>query len=273
MSQTALLHRPDSGVSPDSEFDVRSVRSITIAPHHNGPTGSGHGGVFAGRLAALVGGGPVAVRLQRPVPLATELLVEVAPDGSHAVRRADDDTGEVIATARRVDPLPDPAPGIGMLGDLRWVPGVPLARLETDHPCPTCFACGTERQDGLRLRPHLLGGVCVASWTPEFPGVAAGDVVPDWMVWAALDCGSAGPALDLVVADQAILTGELIADVRWSARASTDLLLTSQVIDRDGRRTVTEVALLAHDEVLAVARATWITVDRAVLERLARPSC
>lgn len=273
MSQTALLHRPDSGVSPDSAFDVRSVRSITIAPHHNGPTGSGHGGVFAGRLAALVGGGPVAVRLQRPVPLATELLVEVAPDGSHAVRRADDDTGEVIATARRVDPLPDPAPGIGMLGDLRWVPGVPLARLETDHPCPTCFACGTERQDGLRLRPHLLGGVCVASWTPEFPGVAAGDVVPDWMVWAALDCGSAGPALDLVGADQAILTGELIADVRWSARASTDLLLTSQVIDRDGRRTVTEVALLAHDEVLAVARATWITVDRAVLERLARPSC
>ena len=126
-----------------------------------GPPESGNGGWVCGHAAVLLDPGPdesVTVRLRTPPPLDRELQVgsgetdgrrtlEVA-DGEHPVAQA------TVGTA--LEPTGTP-------------PLVSFAAATTageayeglaDHPFPTCFSCGTAREegDGLRLRPGRVAG-------------------------------------------------------------------------------------------------------------------
>src|SRR5687768_15326232 len=132
---------------------------MRIAARYNGPVGSGNGGITAGRLAAYVGAEVVEVTLRRPPPLDVDLRV----DASGGTARLYD--GDVLV-----------AEAVPAEGPLEAGPVVDLATAREaeaafggleDHPYPTCFACGTERTDGLGLRPGPVGdGAVAAVWTP-----------------------------------------------------------------------------------------------------------
>lgn len=231
---------------------------VLINPHYNGPTGCGHGGVSAGRFAEVINPTSASVRLARPIPLGTELDATHTGNGPVEIRAGE----RLIAT---VTPLAEP---LGV-GDLVPVADDVLAAAEArspfafgkDHPYPLCFGCGNARpdHDGLELFAGRLdhGDRFGVRWTPAGLGE-----VPPWLVWGALDCPTAAPAMDAVESGSKVLTGTLTVDIRDSVVAGQQHQILSRLVDVDGRKVHTEGALLAADgATLAVVAATWIIVD------------
>ena len=245
--------------------------SIIIDKRYCGPPNSGNGGYVCGRLAAHIQGG-AEVTLRAPPPL-DRRLEAVATDGTSWELR---DDAAVVATGRAAS--------------------VELARLEQasfdeacaaelatpikphEHPLPTCFVCGPARAhgDGLRIFPGLLArqppnasAVFAAAWTPNTTLAAEdGRVAPEFL-WAALDCPTGyASSHDRETGrfDRApILLGRMSARIETRPRPGERCVITAWEAGRDGRKRVGEAAV--HGEtgtLLAVARATWIAVDRDV---------
>ncbi|HEY7719575.1 MAG TPA: hypothetical protein VH915_12485, partial [Pedococcus sp.] len=161
--------------------------TFTIPARFCGPPESGNGGWTSGHLAALVATTPdrpaVSVRLRTPPPL----------DRALQVRRVDAAVVEVVdgdvvvasaqpASALATTGLPEPVTFAEAQAVASSYAGL------HDHPFPTCFSCGTERDpgDALCLRPGPLPGregVHAAAWVPT--------EVSTEVVWAALDCPGA----------------------------------------------------------------------------------
>jgi hypothetical protein len=126
------------------------------------------------------------------------------------------------------------------------------------HPFPTCFGCGTDRSDGLGLTPGPVPGSSVhaTSWTPALDGP-----VPPWLVWAALDCPSGGPALATVAPGTAVVTGELSVDIREPLAGGACYQILSRCQERSGRAFRTHAAIVDDaGRHVALAAATWIAV-------------
>lgn len=235
---------------------------IVIESCYNGPPDSGHGGVSAGRFAAEVDARRAAVRLAAPIPVDTPLIVAPLDAGavevrSHLIR---------IATVRPLD------------GGLRMAP---FGRLEShlvrlaergffgqpgnEHPFPTCFGCGADRPDGdgLLLAPGRVAGMGLYAthWSPSLD-----DDVPPWLVWAALDCSSAGPALAAIGSHEVIVTGELSVDIHQPLSGDERYQMIARLNGRDGRKITTEAAAVDERGVnRAVASTTWIVLPRPVM--------
>jgi hypothetical protein len=247
------------------------MASVIIDKRYCGPPNSGNGGYVCGRLARHIAGG-AEVTLRAPPPLEKPLDAVAANDGSWELR----DGVTILATGRSAS--------------------VELARLETagfdeasaaerltplkphEHPLPTCFVCGPARahDDGLRIfagplarQSHAARGVLAATWVPD-PTLAADDglVAPEFL-WSALDCPT-GYATNYDAASGSyertpILLGRMSARIEARPRPGERCVVTAWEAGRDGRKRVAEAA--AHGEdgtLLAVARATWIAVDRQV---------
>lgn len=245
------------------------MTQIIIDKRYCGPPNSGNGGYVCGRLARHIPGG-AEVTLRAPPPLDTPLGAIGTDDGAWELR----DGAKVVATGRAVS--------------------VELARLEKaslkeacaaelltpvkphEHPLPTCFVCGPARAkgDGLRIFAGPLGrnsqnAVLAASWTPD-PNLAADDgpVAPEFL-WSALDCPT-GYACNYNQEsnsfDQApLLLGRMSARIEARPRPGDRCIITAWPTGRDGRKRMAEAAL--HNEagkLLAVARTTWIAVEREV---------
>jgi hypothetical protein len=228
---------------------------ITIASHHNGPPGSGHGGVTAGRLAELVDPCRAAVRLHAPIPIETPLVPTRTSNGAVELRSGAD----LVATARPLDRQLEVAGFDPLPAELvaRAEQGWPSA---DDHSFPTCFGCGPARRsgDGLLLRPGPVPGhdVNATGWAPPGSGET-----PAWLIWAALDCASAGPAVDPAAPGQVMVTGELAVEVRRPVTGGAACVLVSRQVSVQGRKVVTEAALLdGSGSMRAVALATWFRV-------------
>ena len=223
----------------------------TIPPEHNGPPGSGHGGVAAGRLAPLVDPRRAVVRLHAPIPLATPLEPVVGPDGAVDVVVDGQRVASVRPLAEPLGVTLDPVPRslVAAAAD-GWLAGEP-------HPFPTCFGCGDARTEpGLGLQPAAIAGhdVHAALWTAP-----AGDVVPPWLIWAAIDCPSGIPAM---AAAGRVVTGELAVEVLASLPGGAEAQIVSRITGRSGRKVRTEAAVLdAQGGTVAVARATWFALD------------
>ena len=131
---------------------------MIIEARYNGPPGTGNGGYCAGRFAAQVSAVDGAVvTLRQPPPLDTELTVE-RTDGTVRIL----DGGRLVAEAFAA-PLTAPAVAPVTLPDAsaaaRGYAGF------ADHPFPTCYVCGPERHDGLRIFPGPLAeGRTAAPW-------------------------------------------------------------------------------------------------------------
>jgi len=247
------------------------MTSVIIGKRYCGPPNSGNGGYVCGRLAQHVVGG-AEITLRAPIPLDKQLDIVAAGDELWELR----DGATCIATARPAD--------------------VELTRLETasfdeartaelltsikphQHPLPHCFVCGPARAqgDGLRIsagprvrRSHDGLVVLAGTWTPD-PGLIAEDgLVASEFLWSALDCPTGYATLHDQLSGSfdrtPILLGRMSARIVARPGAGERCVITAWPIGCDGRKRFAEAAV--HDDtgrLLAVARATWIAVDRLI---------
>jgi hypothetical protein len=247
------------------------MTSVIIDKRYCGPPNSGNGGYVCGRLARHIAGA-AEVTLRAPPPLDKPLDVVATEDGSWELR----DGATVVATGRAAH--------------------LELARLETasfddasaaelltpvkphEHPLPTCFVCGPARAqgDGLRIFAGPLtrqsrngSAVLAASWIPD-PTLKAEDglVAPEFL-WSALDCPTGyACSYDPETGNSdrtPILLGRMSARIETRPRPGERCVITAWEAGRDGRKRLAEAAAYGETgTLLAVARATWIAVDRQV---------
>ncbi|WP_432993115.1 hypothetical protein [Dactylosporangium sp. CA-233914] len=220
---------------------------MRIAARYNGPPGSGNGGYSAGLLATALGLAPAEVTLRRPPPLETDLtLVRDAVAGMGRAMHGDDLVAEARAAAGRPDA----------------VPPVPLADAEAaatayagllDHPFPTCFVCGTGRDDGLGLRPGPLPDARTAT-----PWHVPGDV-DEVMMWAALDCPGGWAVL---APGRPYVLGRQSAWIDALPAPGDVCVVMGRHVGGEGRKAETQSTVYGPSgAALAVARATWIAVS------------
>ena len=243
--------------------------SLVIPSRFCGPPGSGNGGYVCGRIAAYLDG-PVTVTLRLPAPLGTRMVIERDDEG--AVRIHDGGTLIAEATSSPGSPAVEMAveiPGAVSMADARTAAG--RSRYYTDPIFPGCFVCGMGRRsgDGLRIFPGPLTGrpLWAAPWTPD-PSVTGADgrVRPE-VAWAALDCPSGIAAAEAasLAPDTAVLLGRMTASLTVLPLAGDQCRVIAWPCGRDGRKLTAGSALLGPGgEVIAAARAVWLTVPRPV---------
>jgi hypothetical protein len=213
---------------------------MRILARFNGPPGSGNGGWTAGAFAAAagarVGGPPVEVTLRVPPPLDTELTV-----AGDEVRH-----GDTLVASLAWPDAPPPMTGPVDPAGAGIYPGFAA------HPFPTCYVCGPDRPDGLRIFPgRLPDGRTAASWTvPDDVGFAT--------VWAALDCPGGWTVLD---ADHPHLLGRITATVAELPEPGAVCVVAGEATARSGRKAMVTTTLYGPDGApIAAAGATWIAM-------------
>jgi hypothetical protein len=220
---------------------------MIIEGRFNGPPGSGNGGYCAGRFAVAAGVQPPAeVTLRRPPPLDTPLTLSTQ-DGSVQVR---DSAGEVVAEVRSAELAAAWVPAVG------WDDAVEASTRYpgfASHPFPTCFVCGPEREDGLRLFPGRLADGRTAT-----PFAAPPDISVE-LVWAALDCPG-GWAVPLE--GRPYVLGRMAARIDAVPAAGEHCVVMGIVTGEDGRKAFTLTTLYGQDGTpMAHARATWVALS------------
>jgi hypothetical protein len=231
------------------------VTTLAIAKRFCGPPTSANGGYFCGLVASL-STETLTVRLMKPPPLDTGLDAEESPeDGVITVRHGQD----VIAQARRSVPpdlnVPVPPSYVETLDASVGYPGF------SDHPYPTCFVCGTQRErgDGLRVfaGPVLGREIFAAPWVPD-ASLDRGDgkVRPEFM-WAAMDCPGCFAANKL--GRGTWLLGEFTAHVDRCVHVDESCRVIAWHIASHGRKHEAGTALFDEDgELCGRAKAIWI---------------
>lgn len=225
------------------------MTDVVIPARFNGPPGSGHGGYSAGLVAAALG--PSAtVRLAAPPPLDAGMTLE---DTDFGVRLMHGDT--LVAEARPGRPEIDTPSPVGIAAAERAAESYVGLH---DHPFPTCFGCGPEHPDGLRVFPGPAGtdGLLAAPWTPS-PDLADHGVVDSVYIWAALDCPS---GFACIPPGSASVLATMTAEVEAPVHPGEPYVVTAWPISHDGRKHRGGAAI--HDASgtrVAVADTLWIT--------------
>ncbi|MGB0097675.1 MAG: hypothetical protein WBP81_34700 [Solirubrobacteraceae bacterium] len=123
----------------------------------------------------------------------------------------------------------------------------------THHRFPTCFVCGTARDDGLRIYAGHVGdsSLIASPWTPE-----SDDPL---LAWAVLDCPSAYAIESVDHLTQIVVLASLTVELRQRPRAGERHVVAAWPVSNDGRKHHSASALYdATGGVLAVADALWI---------------
>jgi hypothetical protein len=234
--------------------------TLTIARRFRGPADSSNGGYFAG-LVAMLADRTVSVRLLKPPPLDTELIVSPLDDGGLRVLHGE----EAIGEARPADlTLASPA-----VPD--YLEAVEASRHYAGfrhHRFPGCFVCGTQRVrgDGLRIfaGPLPERGVVAAPWVPDTSLDAGDGKVRGEFMSAALDCpGYYAVAPD----DRMMLLAELTAHVDRRVHIGESCTLVGWRVGGSGRKLEAGTAIFdGKGELCGRARALWIEPRAAVSE-------
>ena len=245
------------------------MTQIIIDKRYCGPPNSGNGGYVCGQLARHIPG-DAEVTLRAPPPLAKPLDVVAKDDGLWELR----DGATLVATGRpaslELTRLEQATFDEACAAELR----TPVKPHE--HQLPTCFVCGPARAqgDGLRIfagplvrQSRNASAVLAATWAPD-PTLAAEDgfVAPEFL-WSALDCPTGyASCYDRESGNfdrTPILLGRMSARIETRPRPGERCVITAWEAGRDGRKRVAEAAAYGEGgTLLAVARATWIAVDR-----------
>lgn len=228
--------------------------SFVIPSRFCGPPESGNGGWVSGHLAACLDPSPPAatVRLHTPPPLDRPLETVASEDGLDLL------DGEVLVA--RVRPA-DPPPTTGVPAPVAFTEAEAAGSSYeglVDHPFPTCYSCGIDREkgDALCLRPGRVGedGLHAASWVPRESTVEN--------VWAALDCPGAWA---LGISGRPMVLGTMTAEVRELPAVGTECVVMAWGVGSEGRKHRCGTALYAGDRLLAHAEATWLAIDPATV--------
>lgn len=227
---------------------------LTVPHRFCGPPSSGNGGWTAGALAATLDGPAVAVSLLAPPPLDSPMAVTAEGDG--------------VVASHEGSPVLRAAPAPGDLDVVGWVPVAQARAAEASyaglasHPFPTCFSCGTARDDGLRIFPGRVSDQegcarVAATWTPD---ASVADTLPA-TAWAALDCvgGWAGG-----LAERLMVLARMTARVDTLPEIGAEHVVVGLGRRTEGRKSFTTSALYDADgALLGSAEHLWIAVDPA----------
>ncbi|MFI0977446.1 hypothetical protein ACH4SP_10500 [Streptomyces sp. NPDC021093] len=253
--------------------------TIRVDRRYNGPPDSANGGYVSGLVAQrarrLLGSSDddLVVQLHVPPPLDTDLRT------TRAGRRAHVWHGDVlIATASLQAPGNDAPASVAldlaeqaMLGyegrsaEGRGADGQSSdgrgAEKQSANPFPTCFVCGPDHPDGLRLAPGPvpgLGGHVACVWTPDATtddGTGTGTVAEE-LVWAALDCPG-GWTLDPLRSP--LVLGRMSARITALPRVGEAVVAVGRGVPGEGRVHTCGTALFLPDGTeLARSTATWV---------------
>lgn len=247
------------------------MSQILVPERFRGPARSGNGGYVAGTLAHALGGTSgraVTVTLRQPPPLNAGMRLTEATHGLEMTFG-----GALVASVAWADDLPvEPVEAVSWdeaLAVEATYPG------HTSHPFPTCFACGTDRTDGLRIFPGRVSDAhegrtrVAATWVPD-PSVAAdfheyADPAPRASLaatWAALDCVG-GWAGDLT--ERLMVLGRMTAVVDDLPVVGEKHVVTGEHRGSEGRRTFTAATLHDPDgRIVGRAEHVWFAVDPAL---------
>lgn len=211
---------------------------MIIAARFNGPSGSGNGGYCAGVFAD---GAAHEVTLRMPPPLDTPLSLR---DGQ--VRDPDGAVVAEVAPAGEVETVVPP---------VRYAEAVEASTRYagfTRHPFPTCYVCGPERTDGLRVFPgRVADNRTAAAWT------VPADVSPP-TVSAALDCPG---GWTVIATGRPYVLGRIAVRVDRMPLAGDRCVVVGALDRAEGRKALVHTTLYGPDGTeLARARATWIAV-------------
>lgn len=233
---------------------------VTIPKRFCGPPESGNGG-YTGGLVANALGGAVEVTLRKPIPIDREM--EITIEGDTAFLK---DGDALIAEGRRARFEPSLIPPLSF-EDAEFAETMSPAF--KDHPFPTCFVCGPQREEGDGLRifpgpvPQLWGqGIhyFASGWIPDKEFANASGIVRDEFLWAAMDCPT-GFAAGFPYQGK-LVTGRLAVNVQGDVRAGERCVIVSWPFHVEGRKHHASAALMGEDGSMKVqARATWIKLD------------
>ena len=231
--------------------------AVVIEARFHGPPGSGNGGYSCGTVARFIDG-PAEVTLRTPPPLDTPLEVQRRED---EIMLLDGET--LVATARPTQVDLEVPPPVSLDAARHAAERYPWRE---EHPYPTCFVCGPQREegDGLCIYPGPVEGaqLFAAPWVPGADLAGPDGAVRSEFVWAALDCPS-GIVTDLFGDVGVMLLGRLSAELRAPVTAGAPHVVQAWTLERDGRKLHTASALHSADgELCAVARAVWIELAR-----------
>jgi hypothetical protein len=125
------------------------------------------------------------------------------------------------------------------------------------HPFPTCYVCGPERPDGLRI---FAGPVVLPD--SGRPGTAAPWVVPADVspatVWAALDCPGGWA---VIVAGRPYVLGRIAVRLDRVPEPGEQCVVAGALDSTEGRRALVHTTLYGEDGAEAArARATWVAL-------------
>lgn len=228
--------------------------ALRIDPKYRGPARSGNGGWTSGAFAAGIranGSLPVEVTLRMPPPLSTDLNIVASQDCWQLL-----DDNVLIAQARLCEARPSATDFVAF--EVARDAGSHFPGLN-HHPFPTCFTCGTAREDGLRIFPGPVGeGRVAAVWTPET------DDEPT--LWAALDCAGAW-ASDLE--DRGLVLGQMTAYVDVLPRVGEPLVVVGEARGTQGRKVYSSTSLFTTSgELVGAAEQIWIAIDPVAFNEL-----
>ena len=243
--------------------------TVLIPDRYRGPARSGNGGYVAGSLAHELGdtgGRAVAVTLRQPPPLDATMRVTRTDLGLELAFG-----GAVVAQAAIVDAPVEPVEAVSWDEAVAASASYPGYR---SHPFPTCFSCGTERPDGLRIFPGEVPSMrdgrtrTAAPWVPDHT-VAADyheydDPAPRACLaatWSALDC-IGGWAGDLT--ERLMVLGRMTAIIDDLPVVGEQHVVTGEHRGSEGRKTFTASTLHDADgRIVGRAEHVWVAVDPA----------
>jgi hypothetical protein len=235
-----------------------STRTIFVPKRFCGPPTSGNGGYTCGLISAAMGV-PAEVTLRKPIPIERDLHIHPVDAKNSEIQVKDGE--DLIAEASPVNwavELPDVQ--VDFEEAARAAENSPAL---FDHPFPTCFVCGPVREqgDGLRIFPGAVekngANYYAAPWVPDATLADPNGNVRDEIIWAAMDCptGFAGG----FASAGTLVTGRLGARLIAPVRVGEKCVLLSWALGVEGRKHLSEAALLGEDGTLrAESKATWI---------------
>lgn len=228
---------------------------VSISSRFCGPPNSGNGGYVCGIMANQTDY-VTEVTLKAPPPLSRELQLKV-DDGKVQMTDGDKLIGEAKAGEVVFEAPPAPSFKEAKAASKHFI------GFRGNHPFPTCFVCGPERDagDALCIFPGKIGdsSLVVAPWRPDTSLADDTGLIKEEFIWAALDCPGAFAILG--EENRPIVLGRMTAEIRKKIKQGEHCVVIGWEKGHEGRKHFSGTAVYNETgDLCAVANATWIDI-------------